>query len=146
MFRWTGGSPPNVEHLNFAEGVVVAPLTRFEKRWRVTNPNSRPWSGLRLECQDHGVTAISKITGEPLYATDRLEPDTSVIPLPDLQPGEAADIAMHFTAPHHSGTSISRWLAVDSQTGEATEPIWGVWVMAHVTTLADTIAFEPLPP
>ena len=136
---------PVVEDLNFAEGVVAAPGTHLVKRWRVHNPGPEPWVGLKLVCQDIHPSISSRLSGEALHATDGLKPDAAELELPDIPPGQGLDIAMGFTAPVTSGAVVSRWLAVDSDGAELKPNGFGLWLIVHVTTLADTIAFEPLP-
>jgi hypothetical protein len=136
---------PNVEHLTHPDGAVVAPGTRFTKSWRIHNPSALRWPALRLACQDRRFNVILKRTGEPLHAAGTLEPDTTFMDLPALEPGAATDISMPFTAPYTSGTTVSRWLAV-GRDGQPVDGVhFGTWAMVHVTTLADTLAFEPLP-
>ena len=135
----------NVEHLSYPDGAVVAPGTRFTKTWRVHNPSAVRWPALRLACQDRRVTLTLKRTGEPLHAAGALEPDAPFIDLPALEPGAATDISMPFTAPYNSGATISRWLAVGQDGQPVAHVHFGTWAMVHVTTLADTLAFEPLP-
>ena len=143
--RMNAHTSPNVDHLSHPEGAVVAPGTRFTKTWRVHNRSAVGWPALRLACQDRRVTLTLKRTGEPLHAAGTLEPDAAFIDLPALAPGAATDISMTFTAPYTSGATVSRWLAV-GQDGHPVEGVhFGAWAMVHVTTLADTLAFEPLP-
>ncbi len=137
---------PNVEDLNYAEGAVVAPRTRFVKRWRVHHPgggSNAPWRGVRLVCQDARVTARSAVTGEWLHAFGHLEPECASVPLPDLRPGEFVDVALAFTAPATGGCMVSRWLAVGPDGQPWADPAFGVCVTVHVITLADASASMP---
>lgn len=137
---------PGVEDLNYPEGAVVAPGSYFGKGWRVTNLSGQAWSGLRLVCQDARVAFRSKRTGQELFAGMCMTPDALELPVPDLAAGESAELWMGFRAHLHSGVVVSRWLAVDAD-GQLPPPHarFGVWTLVHVTTLADTLAFEPLP-
>ena len=143
--RMRAGHSPNVADVNFAQGVLAAPGSRFTKTWRVRNDGPQPWAGLKLVCQDRHIVFTSKRTGEALFAADCLKPDALEIALPDLAPGEQAEVSVGYTAPVTSGANVSRWLAVAP--GDAPVPggPFGAWVLVHVTTLADTLAFEPLP-
>jgi transcriptional regulator with XRE-family HTH domain len=143
--RMDARNSPNVEHLTHPDGVVVAPGTRFVKTWRIRNDSSVRWPALRLVCQDRRFVVTLRRTGEPLHAAGTLEPDATLMEVPVLEPGAGTDISMPFTAPYTSGTTISRWLAVGHDGQRVEGACFGVWAMVHVTTLADTLAFEPLP-
>jgi hypothetical protein len=110
---------------------LAAPGARLQATWRLRNEGGRAWSGLRLVCQDWAS------------APTVLRPDQTSIILPDLGPGAETTVAMGFTAPLRSGTTLSRWLAMDGHGQPGTEPPLGTWLMVHVTTLADTPAFAP---
>lgn len=140
------GRVPQVEELNFAEGVLAAPGSRFEKAWRIHNLSGQAWKGIKLVCQDQRIVFTSRRTGEDLFAADCLKPDTFELDLPELAPGESTDVVVGYTAPFTSGANVSRWLAVAPEGGEVPGGNFGTWVLVHVTTLADTLAFQPLPP
>lgn len=137
---------PNVVDINFPDGALVAPGSVFTKSWRVRNHSARAWRGVALVCLDQRVVVISKRTGEPLYAVDHLRADAAQVRLPDVLPGESCDVHMAFTAPVTNGTVISRWEARGPDGTALADAPFGVWAMVHVTTLGDTLAFEPLPP
>jgi transcriptional regulator with XRE-family HTH domain len=143
--RMGQGRSPHVHDLNHPAGVQLAPGTRFTKRWRVSNPTAAAWVGVSLVCQDRALVLISNTTGEPLHAAGSLVPDAARMALPDLAPGAWADIEMSFTAPLTSGASVSRWLAHGPDGRPMDAPRWGAWLSVHVTTLADTLAFVPMP-
>lgn len=137
---------PGVDDLNFPGGAIAAPGSRFEKGWRVTNLSERRWRGLRLVCEDTRVAFRAKSQGQELFAGLCMTPDAPEMAVPDLAPGEATELWMGFQAHLHSGVVLSRWKAVDAKGGTPPEGArFGVWTMVHVTTLADTLAFEPLP-
>jgi transcriptional regulator with XRE-family HTH domain len=139
------GHSSHVQHLNHAAGVHLAPGTRFTKRWRVTNPTAQDWCGVTLRCQDRALLLVSNTTGQALHAADCLRPDSGVIALPWLVPGASADVEMCFSAPLTSGASVSRWLAHGADGQPMSAPCWGVSLCVQVTTLADTLAFVPMP-
>lgn len=139
------GRSPNVRDVNFAQGVLAAPGSRFTKIWELHNDSRVAWSGLSLVCQDRQVVFTSKRSGEALFAADCLKPDALSIALPDLAPGASAEVSMGYAAPMTSGACVSRWLAVGPDGTAPPGPPFGAWVLVHVTTLADTLAFAPLP-
>lgn len=139
------GRSPQVEDLNFAEGVLAAPGSRFAKTWRIHNRSGQTWRGIHLVCQDQRIVFTSRRTGEDLFAADCLKPDVASVALPDMAPGATFEVTVDYTAPCTSGASISRWLARAENGGEVPGGAFGAWVLVHVTTLADTLAFQPLP-
>jgi transcriptional regulator with XRE-family HTH domain len=134
-----------VTDLNYPQGVVAAPGTRLTKRWSIRNTSDQVWQGVQLVCQDLLLSTISKRSGDTLHATDSLKAEVDSVALPDLAPGQSTEVAVDFTSPITSGTVISRWLAVGPQGQPLEQPHVGAFCMVHVTTLADTVAFEPLP-
>ena len=136
---------PNVLDLTFAQGAVAAPSARLLKAWRIRNDTQEQWKGLRLVCCDGRITLSSHQTGLPLHATSGLHPDVAEVALPDLPPGDSTDVHIGFTAPPTAGATVSRWLALGPDGLPVSPGGFGAWFLVHVTTLADTLAFEPLP-
>ena len=97
--------PPPVPNIQFVADVTIPDDTRlqadstFVKRWRVKNTGNVAWSSdYKLVFADG--TAMTKKTAQPL---------------PNVAPGQEANISIEFTVPTQPGTYFSDWRLQDKQ-------------------------------
>jgi hypothetical protein len=82
-----------IDDLTFEDGTRVEPGQAIHKIWRVRNSGQSTWaSGYILKFSEHHKMSA---------------PDS--IPLPELSPGEIADISLLFKAPVAPGEYLSMW-------------------------------------
>lgn len=87
-----------VDDLSIPDDTVIAPGESFEKRWRLRNSGTCPWT------TDYSLT----------YVGDELPPVETSIPLTSLVvPGQTVDLSASFVAPETPGTYRSDWQISD---------------------------------
>jgi transcriptional regulator with XRE-family HTH domain len=84
-----------------AHGQLFAPGEVFPIAWKIRNVGSVPWRGRGLERQ-------GPLTGPGLITSTRL------IPIPDTEPGEVAEISTLLKAPGYDCTSVAYFKMIDA--------------------------------
>jgi hypothetical protein len=78
------------------DGAFVKVGTRFEQTWEIENTGFRVWEGRALR----------------ELASERLEPEESVVPLAPTGPGERVNVSVGFRAPDEPASCASVWQVI----------------------------------
>ena len=89
-----------VADITIPDGTVVECGEIFEKVWEVRNIGFVTWRDRSLACINPSLP---------------LRPLTDHVPIPVTIPGEAARLAVHFTAPQYPGAYHSEWKMTDER-------------------------------
>jgi hypothetical protein len=78
------------------DGTFVKVGTTFEQSWELENTGFRPWEGRALK----------------ELASERLAPESALVPIPPTEPGGRAVVSVRFTAPEEPASCRSVWQIV----------------------------------
>ncbi|MDC8774564.1 NBR1-Ig-like domain-containing protein [Roseateles albus] len=124
-----------VRDVNFADGALVLPGQRFVKTWEVQNVGRVAWQDRFMQCMDEELIVQTR-DGRTIRVADNLIPTSTLVPIPNTEPGQTVMISVELTAPHMPGTLLSYWKSVFADGTLCFPEAQGLSAKVRVSTLA----------
>ncbi|EXJ09063.1 MULTISPECIES: NBR1-Ig-like domain-containing protein [Nitrincola] len=124
-----------IRDVTHPDGALILAGTRFKKIWALQNVGNTPWTNRFLRCLDDEVVVFTK-SGDVLNLAPNLQPETTLIPVPDTNPGDIVELEVTFQAPNTPGTVLSYWKMSWPDGSLCFPESRGVWVKVTIITPA----------